>query len=146
MKVYMSAKRVILTYLLLGLIALVAFYSTVGFVWPPTDAHYFVIGVWFLSTAFFLFLSLKKSYYILDGRRLVHHQINREYVYDCNDILYVDEAYSIKHKTLCFYTNTGVVRYLPYDRQGLIFEHVMKMANNLLSREEYKARFPNTRL
>ena len=67
-------------------------------------------------------------------------------MYDCKDILYVDEEYSKKHKTLCFYLDNGAVRYLVFDKKGLILEHVLAKANNRIGREEFQARFPNTRL
>ncbi len=146
MKLYISAKRVLVTYAILGAVVLFAFYSLAGWIWPPTSTHYMLLAVWALSTILFVVLSLTQTYYILEGRNLVHHQINKEYVYDCKDILYVDEEYSQKHKTLCFYLDSGAVRYLIYDKKGLIYDHVMEKAINRISREEFQARFPNTRL
>ncbi len=146
MKVRIAAKRVVITYAILGVVVLFMFYSIIGWVWPPTQAHYFVMTIWLLSTLLFFILSLTQTYYLLEGRTLTHHQMNREYVYDCKDILYVDEEYSQKHKILCFYLSNGAVRYLPYDKHGKIFEFVLEKSINLMSREEFKAQFPSARL
>ena len=50
MKLYVSAKRVLITYALLGAVVLFAFYSLAGWVWPPTGTHYMLLTVWALST------------------------------------------------------------------------------------------------
>lgn len=146
MKVRVGAKRIVITYAVLGVIVLFALYSMIGWIWPPTDVHYLVMVVWFLSTLLFFILSLTQTYYVMEGRNLIHHQLNKEFVYDCKDILYVDEEYSKKHKILTFYLESGAARYLPYDKNGAIFDFVMEKSINRISREEFHARFPSIRL
>ncbi|MCX5775035.1 MAG: hypothetical protein NTV44_01545 [Firmicutes bacterium] len=146
MKLHIPAWRVIKTYLLIGLVVLVVFNVSVGLAWPPSNANYFVTVVWFLSTLLFVILSLTQDYYILEGRNLIQHRFNKEKVFDCNDILFVNEAWSKKNKTLNFYDKFGIVHYLPFDKQGKIYEHVLAKGDNLMSKEEFQERFPNVKL
>jgi hypothetical protein len=65
--------------------------------------------------------------------------------YYWKDILYVDEEWSKKHKMLLFYMADGKERFLAFDKEGLIFEYALNYGR-LLSYEEFRARFPKTKL
>ena len=66
--------------------------------------------------------------------------------YHYNDVVYIDKAQSEKKRILCFYTNKGHVRYLPFDGDGEIYKVMVKRCNNLLSEEDFKTRYPNVKL
>lgn len=146
MKVKISPWRVIGTYGIVALITGAVFYTIPGLTFPPTLSHYVIMGAWLISTVIFIILSLKNNYYIIEKYRLVYHRLNKDMFYEYKSILYVDEVWSKKNKTLLFYTDLGHARYLPFDRDGMIYEKVMQRAKNLLSKEEYQARFPKVKM
>lgn len=146
MKVQISRWRVIGTYSVVALLIGIVFYTIPGITFPPTIAHYVVMGAWLISTIIFIMLSLKTTYYILDKNRIIYHRLNKDLFYDYRSILYIDHDWSKKHKTLLFYTDLGHARYLPFDQQGLLYEKVCAKAKNLISKEEYLTRFPKVKM
>ena len=146
MKVQISRWRVIGTYSVVALLIGIVFYTIPGITFPPTIAHYVVMGAWLISTIIFIILSLKTTYYILDKNRIIYHRLNKDLFYDYRSILYIDHDWSKKHKTLLFYTDLGHARYLPFDQQGLLYEKVCAKAKNLISKEEYLTRFPKVKM
>jgi hypothetical protein len=70
----------------------------------------------------------------------------KEAYYHYNDVVYIDKEQSEKKRTLVFYTNKGHVRYLAFDRNGEIYQAMLKKCNNLLSKEEFKKRYPNVKM
>ena len=66
--------------------------------------------------------------------------------YHYSDVVYIDKVQSERRKILCFYTNKGHSRYLPFDAKGEIYKVMLKRCNNLLSDEEFKNRYPNVKL
>lgn len=146
MKVQISPWRVIGTYSVVALLIGIVFYTIPGLTFPPTIAHYIVMVAWLVSTIIFILLSLKTSYYVIERHRIVYHRLNKEMYYDYQSILYIDHVWSQKHKTLLFYTDLGHARYLPFDRQGLLYVKVCARAKNVLSKEAYLARFPKVKM
>ena len=65
--------------------------------------------------------------------------------YYWKDILYIDEEWSKRHKMLLFYMADGKERFLAFDKQGLIFEYALNYSR-MMSLEEFRARFPKTKL
>ena len=77
---------------------------------------------------------------------LVQVRAFKEAYYHYNDVVYIDKEQSEKKRTLVFYTNKGHVRYLAFDRNGEIYQAMLKKCNNLLSKEEFKKRYPNVKM
>ncbi len=139
--------KIIKIYSIFFLIALVVFYFLPGFpLWPPRVPHYIILGVWVLVSAGSLFYALKFNYYEVDKTRIVHFKGRKRLIYDFNSILYIDEAWSRKKKTLLFYTNKGHARYLTLDKNGELLALTLKRCKNLISQEEYQIRFPKTKM
>ena len=66
--------------------------------------------------------------------------------YYYNDVVYIDEAQTEKRRVLCFATNKGHARYLPFDKYGEIYKAFKNKCHNLLSQEEFRIRYPNIKL
>jgi hypothetical protein len=146
MKVQIATWRVIKTYLILGLIIGVLFYAIPGFVWPPTITHYFIIGLWLVSTVIYIVLSLTKSYYLIEDKKIVQQRYNKQFVYRFDEIIFIDEAWSSRHKTARFVTSHGHLIYLPFDKQGRIYQAMLNRCNNVITLEDVKSRFPHLKL
>jgi hypothetical protein len=142
MKLRISTVRVIIIYFFLGLVTGLLFYGIPGYIWPPTEMHYFIMAVWLISTISYLIASLTSNYYLIQKDGLLHHRFNKEMFYAFKDILFIDEDYSKRYKTIRFITSMGHVRYLPFDKSGQIYSAFLEKCPNLLTREELKTRFP----
>ena len=73
-------------------------------------------------------------------------RFTKELVYEFNDILYIDEEYTKKHKTLLFYTNKGDSRFLILDKENIIYTTLLNKCKNLLTRDQFHTKFPNVKL
>ena len=93
-----------------------------------------------------LVLSLKRNFYVIENKYLVAVRGFKNMYYHYSDVVYIDKAQSEKKRVLCFYTNKGHVRYLPFDKNGEIYKTMLKRCHNLLDDEQFKAKYPNVKL
>lgn len=93
----------------------------------------------------FCVLSITKTYYEIDGLKISHYKMGHCDEYMFSNIIYIEEEWSKKHKMLSFYLKDGRNRTLAFDKEGLIFKYAMEKSN-LISKEEFKARFPKARI
>jgi len=93
-----------------------------------------------------LVLSLKRNFYVIESKYIVAVRGFKNMYYHFNDVVYIDKAQSEKKRVLCFYTNKGHVRYLPFDKNGEIYKAMIKKCHNLLDDEQFKAKYPNVKL
>ena len=149
MKVPVSRKRILITFLIADLIfAILIFLSCFGlFVLQEWGAIQFVIiGIFAIISILMLVLSLTRVFYVIESKYLVSVKGYKEMYYNYKDVVYIDKEKSEKKKTLCFYTNKGHVRYLPFDKDGKIYEAMCNKCHNLLSEEEFRSQYPNVKL
>ena len=66
--------------------------------------------------------------------------------YEYKDVVYIDKKQSEKKRVLCFYTNKGHVRYLPFDKEGKIYETMCNKCHNLLSDEDFHNKYPDVKI
>lgn len=145
MKLVIPAWRTIRLYLVFGLVLAIFFYMIPGLTFPPTSAHYIIISIWTLTTIVYTFIGVKTNYYIIEKNGILHHRFNKEFIHNYSDIVYIDEEYTLKHKTLRFVTKTGQIYYLLFDRDGKIYQLVKKHAS-LLNEDEFKSRYSHIKL
>jgi hypothetical protein len=105
-----------------------------------------IIILYVLTSIGMLVLSLVRNFYVIENKYLVQVRAFKEAYYHYNDVVYIDKEQSEKKRTLVFYTNKGHVRYLAFDRNGEIYQAMLKKCNNLLSKEEFKKRYPNVKM
>lgn len=96
-------------------------------------------------TIIFYVLSIKKTYYEIDEKRIVYYRLNKIFEFPFKKMIYIDEKWSLSHKTLLFYDESGRRKYLTFDKEGLIYQYAMNYAP-LLSKDEFIKRFPNVKL
>lgn len=105
-----------------------------------------IIILYVLTSIGMLVLSLVRNFYVIENKYLVQVRAFKEAYYHYNDVVYIDKKQAEKKRTLAFYTNKGHVKYLPFDKNGEIYQAMLKKCNNLLSEEEFKKRYPNIKI
>lgn len=90
-------------------------------------------------------LTIKKTYYIINEREIVHVRMRNETSYEWKHIIYVDEEWSLKHKTLLFYLEDGKERFLSFDKEHLVYDYAMEFGS-LISSEEFRRRYQKSKL
>ncbi|NCA97081.1 MAG: hypothetical protein EOM77_02735 [Bacteroidia bacterium] len=152
-KLKIAPLRITLMFIGIYLFLQILFMSTLDFlditVWPPQVDNLFLFYIYTpallaISVAFYI-VSLTKTFYYVDKKKITHHKMNKIFEYYFSDMTYIDEKWSKKHRTLLFYDKAGRRKYLTFDRDGIIFDTALENAHPL-SRDDFQIRFPNTRL
>ena len=149
MKVIPDRKRTIRTFIIADLaLAVILFLSCIKlFLFQQWSAvQVIIILVYVFISVFMLVMSLTRNFYVIENKRLVAVRGTRVSYYDYCDVVYIDRAQSEKKKTLCFCTNKGITRYLPFDKDGEIYNTFLKKCHNLLDQEEFKNKYPKVKL
>lgn len=146
MRIKPNPFKVVKVYLAFYLAASIVFYLAAGFTFPPLLAHYIVLGLFTILTIGFILFAIFNSYYEFGKGYLLHVNASKKMYYEFNSILYIDLEWSLKHKTLLFYTDKGHARYLPFDKNNVLIKTVVAKTNKLITKEEYKKRFPKTKM
>ena len=149
MKVKVDIKRTIGLFIIVDLIfAALLFLSCINlFLFTKFGViQILVILVYVGVSILMLVLSLKRNFYVIESKYLVVVRSFKEMYYHYSDVVYIDKEKSEKKKVLCFVTNKGHARYLPFDAKGEIYKVMLKRCNNLLSKEDFEKRFPNVKL
>lgn len=156
-RIYPAKKSLLKTNLIFSLIMLVVLYGVFSsrFAWAYTkdkDITSFIIQdvlvivAWIIVSIISGFVLIKKNYYTLTSNELIHHKLGKEVSYSFSNILYLDDYYTAKHDSLLFYLNNGKSVFLVMDAEKEILKAINKHATNMISREQFHAKFPNIRL
>lgn len=100
--------------------------------------------IWLVISSLSLFVFTTQNYYVLLKDGIVHHKWIKEDKYNFSDVIFIDEEYTEKHKTMLFYNKSGNPIYLVLDKDEKIFKEVKNHSKNLISQEEFRVKFPNT--
>ena len=149
MKVKVDIKRTIGLFIIVDLIfAALLFLSCINlFLFTKFGViQILVILVYVGVSILMLVLSLKRNFYVIESKYLVVVRSFKEMYYHYSDVVYIDKEKAEKKKVLCFVTNKGHARYLPFDAKGEIYKVMLKRCNNLLSKEDFEKRLPNVKL
>lgn len=107
---------------------------------------YVIIGIWAVMSIVLIVMTFTTSYYEVFKKYVVVHKGTQKLIYYYNDVVYIDEAKSVKKKNIHFYTRQGHCRYLLFDRKGILYETMLQNCKNRLSQEEFKQQYPNVKL
>ncbi len=145
MKLPVDKKRTIITFIIVDIIfALLLFVSALDMfldsVWG--FGQFGVIALFVVISVLMLVLSLTRNFYVIEPKFLVVVKGRKELYYYYNDIIFIDHERTKRKKILTFVTSKGHVRYLPFDRDGKIYEACLDKCNNLVDEEELLRRFP----
>ena len=149
MKVPVDRKRTIITFIIADLVfAALLFLSCIYlFLFQPFGTvQICIIGVFVIISVLMLVLSLTRNFYVIENKHLVVVKGTKEMYYEYNDVVYIDKAQSEKRRVVCFFTNRGHSRYLPFDKEGKIYQTMCNKCHNLLSEEEFKEHYPQVKL
>ena len=149
MKVPVDRRRTILIFIIMDLLFAVGLFlscMTLFLFQKWGVIQILIIILYVLTSIGMLVLSLVRNFYVIENKYLVQVRAFKEAYYHYNDVVYIDKEQSEKKRTLVFYTNKGHVRYLAFDRNGEIYQAMLKKCNNLLSKEEFKKSYPNVKM
>jgi len=149
MKLHLSLFRITWTFFIAAVVGAGIIFGMLFwlFLVPDWDwQQWTVIAVFIISTIFFYVLTIFQNYYILEKKYVLVHRFKKEMYYYFSDVIYIDEKYSKKHKMILFVTNRGDIRYLTFDRKGILYETMLDKCTNLIDEGTLKIRFPNIKL
>ncbi len=149
MKLSLSKKKITITFLISFLVAAALLFSILFNLflrWPWDYYQYLIIGVFLALSIVFYILSLKANYYIVEKGQIKVRRFTKLYAYNFKEVIYIDEDYSTKHKTVMFVTSKGHIRYLTFDSQGILYETMLEKCTNRVDLATVRRRFPNLKL
>ena len=149
MKVPVSRKRTLITFFIADLIFAILIFLSCFSLFIRNDwgvTQFIIISIYVIISALMLVISLTRNFYVIEPKYLVVVKGWKEMYYYYKDVVYIDKAQSEKKKVLSFYTNKGHTRYLPFDKNGKIYEAMCNKCHNLLSDEDFHTQYPNVKL
>ena len=149
MKLPVDRKRTLITFFVADLIfAVLLFLSCIYLFLFQTwgVVQILVIVLYVVISVFMLVLSLTRNFYVIEKKYLVVVKGNKNMFYNYEDVVYIDKEQSEKRRVLCFCTNKGHTRYLPFDKERKIYSTMCNRCHNLLSLEEFRSQYPSVKL
>ena len=148
MKVKIALKKVILLWLagfFFGAVMILGCFYYIFFTkWNAVQPT--IIGIYVVVMIALFFISLYTNYYEIFRKYFVIHKFGKEYQYNYSDIIYIDKDYSEKKKTILFATKYGHVRFVTFDQNGVLYNTMIEQCQNLMSKEEAKAKNPSLKI
>ena len=134
-----SVIKVYIPVMLIVLLALYGLFSS-RFAWAYKDdglrneyiaRDLIVVGAWFVAFIILLIVLIKRNYYVITKTGIIHYQFISSITYDFNNVIFIDEKYTLKHKTLLFDNNKGKALYLVLDKNMELLDIFKKNCHNL---------------
>ena len=149
MKLPVDRKRTLITFVIADLIfAVLLFLSCINlFFFQKFGAvQIVIIALFVFISIFMLVLGLVRNFYVSEPKTLVVFKGTRVMYYDYSDVVYIDEEASQRKKTVIFCTNKGHVRYLPFDKDGKIYDIMVSKCKNRLELDAFRIKYPNVKI
>ena len=149
MKVPVDRKRTLLIFFIADLVlALALFLSCLNlFLFQKWGVvQILIIALFVIISVTMLVLSLTRNFYVIESKYLVVVKGYKEMYYHYKDVVYIDKEQSEKRRVLCFFTNKGHARYLPFDKKGEIYQAMCQKCHGLLSRDDFISQYPDAKL
>ena len=90
-------------------------------------------------------LSIKNTYYILNDVRVIHVRLGKEVSYEWSHVVYINQEWSEKHKTLDFFLESGKECFLSFDKEGQLYEYALRNCR-LMDLEDFQIRYTKNKL
>ncbi len=145
-RIYADPRHVLKYFIPIYLISMIVFYFMIAVAWPPVLLHYILLGAWTLVTAFYIIFANRRSYYVFSKKELKHYRGKQILYYPYKDIWFIDEFYSDKKNSIRFFTNRGDERYIIHDKNKTIYKELLVRCPNLLTKADYRAKFPKIKM
>ncbi len=123
----------------------VSFQGANGKFFPPDKSFYFYTPALLAASIIFGIISLKQTYYEIQGATFIHSKMGKVVEYTFNNIIYIDQEFSEKKKMMRFFTKEGKEHLLIFDKDWEIYKIALDKCP-LISKEEFLRRFPNTKM
>lgn len=149
MKVPVDRLRTLLIFVIADLVLAVALFLSCMNLFLFSEwgvVQILIIALFVILSVFMLVLSLVRNYYVIESKYLVVVKGPKVMYYYYTDVVYIDIPQTEKRKVLCFFTNKGHARYLPFDKNQEIYKAMKKKCHNLLSDADFKAQYPDAKL
>ena len=149
MKLPVDRKRTIITFLIADLIFAVLIFLSCFSIFVLQEwgvLQIVLISIYVILSIIMFVLAWTRNFYVIESKFLVHVKGTKEMYYHYKDVVYIDKAQSEKKRVLTFYTNKGHARYLPFDKEGKIYQAMCNKCHDLLSDEEFRSQYPTVKL
>lgn len=149
MKLPVDKKRTIITFLIADLVFAVCIFISCINIFLFQDfgvVQICIIGIFVFFSTFMLIMSLTRNYYHLESKSVIVVKGTKVSNYNYADVVYIDKEQSERKRTVVFVTNLGHVRYLPFDKNGKIYDSFLNKCHNLVELDELQSRFPKVKL
>lgn len=111
------------------------------------DIKSIIIIIVFVILYFIFFIGIFKTFTLsYDNKALYYKRLNKQEVIYFDDILYIDEPYSLKHKSLTIYDKKGQLKFIDFDKEKKILDIFKQNCKNTITREEFQRNFPTIKL
>lgn len=113
----------------------------------PWQAFTYAIVILPPVLIFILFIfSTRQYYYVIDKKNFMMKKFNKEFYFDYDNIIYIDQNRKNKNKAIAFFTPKSGVHYLTPDKDDILYQTLLKKCQNLISEQDFKIRFPNVKI
>lgn len=128
------------------IITLIIYFLAGSKAWPLEVKDYIIFVVMFLITLIFFIMIPRTFDYEYNNSEFHVTKFGKTTVYNFNNVLYIDDYYTEKHKALTFYLKTGKLVFIALDKENKILEVFQKHCKKTVSREQFQGMFPNIKL
>ena len=115
------------------------------FTFPYDWRQYTIIGVWSALSITLIVLTIMTSYYEIQRKYVIVHKGTKKLIYYYSDVVYIAEELSERKKMITFYTKQGHIRYLAFDRKGILYKTMLSNCKNRLDKEEFERNYPKVK-
>ena len=109
------------------------------YVQPLLIAVFTLLGLGAFIPSFFSYYQIEKNHFLMK-------RYFREYIFDYDNIEYIDFEESERKNMVIFYSKTAKMKYLLGDKDGELLNALKKNCKNLYSLEELRRRHPQERI
>ena len=116
------------------------------FTFPYDWRQFAIIGIWLALSITLIILTITTGYYEVQKKYVIVHKGMKKLIYYYSDVVYIDEEQSEKKKMVHFFTKQGHVRYLTFDRGGILYNTMIANCKNRISKEEFQMKYPKVKI
>ena len=130
------------------IIALIIALTVIGFTWEEKDliSTFLIVGIYVVLSVLLSIFVPRTFSMKYDNKCFYYSRFGKEEVFEFKNVLYIDEPYTEKHKALCFYLNTGKLKFISFDKDKKILDVFLTHCKNAITREQFISKFPNIKL
>ena len=105
-----------------------------------------ITAFWLIFLIITTFYFVRNNYYVVDTDGINYYRFNKFKKYAYNDIIFIDQPWSEKHRKVNLLTKEGKEAFLPFDKQGVIYQLLNKNCRRLLTDDQMRTRFPGFKI